>query len=132
MLKYGAIQSLTGVIAIGAENAIGTPPSWILSYQGLSDVKYNKQNEIISAGNEYNLLKWYKGHNKLPPYQLFNKTPFKQSDFDVEIIDDPVWTIEQVDYTNTDLVVSVPVCYGLSQATIAPQDTKDEHNCNML
>lgn len=132
MIKWGIIQPLTGGIAFGGEAAIGMPPSWIISYPGLTSVKRNKNGDITSVGNEYGLLKWYKDHNKLPPYQIFNKEPFKQTGLDIDLIDDPVWTNEKVDYTDTDLVVSVPVCSGLSQATIASQDTKDERNCNML
>lgn len=132
MIKWGIIQPLTGGVAFGGENAIGTPPAWIISYPGLTAVKYNKQGELTSVGNEYGLLKWYKDHDKLPPYQLFNKAPFEQTGLDVDLIDDPEWTTEKVDYSGTDLVVSVPVCSGLSQATIASQDTKDERNCNML
>lgn len=131
-IKWGIIQPLTGGMYFGARNALGTPASWILSYPGLTTVKYNKQGEITSVGNEYGLLKWCKEHNELPPYQLFNKSPFDRTGFDVDIINDSEWSTEKVDYSNTDLVVSVPVCSGLSQATIASQDTKDERNCNML
>ena len=132
MIKWGIIQPLTGGVAFGGEAAIGTTPSWIISYPGLTDVKHNKDGKMTSVGNEYGLLKWYKDHSKLPPYQVFNKKPFQQTNLDVDLIDDPVWTNGKVDYSNTDLVVSVPVCSGLSQATIASQDTKDERNCNML
>ena len=132
MIKWGIIQPLTGGMAFGGEAAIGTQPSWIISYPGLTSVKHNKNGDITSVGNEYGLLKWYKDHNKLPPYQIFNKEPFKQTSLDIDLIDDPVWTNGKVDYADTDLVVSVPVCSGLSQATIASQDTKDERNCNML
>lgn len=131
-IKWGIIQPLTGGMGLGARNAIGCPASWILSYPGLTSVKHNKQGEPTSVGNEYGYLKWLKDHSELPPYQVFNKSPFQQTDLDVEIIDDPEWTTEKVDYSNTDLVVSVPVCSGLSQATIASQDTKDVRNCNML
>lgn len=131
-IKWGIIQPLTGGMAFGSEAAVGAQPSWIISYPGLTSVKCNKDGDITSVGNEYGLLKWYKDHNKLPPYQVFDKEPFKQTDFNINLIDDPVWTTEKVDYSNTDLVVSVPVCSGLSQATIASQDTKDERNCNML
>lgn len=131
-IKWGCIQPLLGGIAFGARNAIGYPAAWIISYPGLTSVKRNKQSEPTSVGNEYGLLKWFKDHNELPPYQVFNKSPFQQTGLDVDLIDDPVWSTEKVDYSNTDLVVSVPVCSGLSQATIASQDTKDERNCNML
>ena len=132
MIKWGIIQPLTGGMAFGGEAAVGAPPSWVISYPGLTSVKRNKQGDITSVGNEYGLLKWWKDHDELPPYQVFNKAPFQQTDLDVDLIDDPEWTTEKVDYSNTDLVVSVPVCSGLSQATIASQDTKDERNCNML
>jgi site-specific DNA-cytosine methylase len=131
-IKWGIIQPLSGGMYWGARNATGCPAAWILSYPGLTSVKRNKDGEMTSVGNEYGLLKWCKDHNELPPYQLFNKSPFDKTDFDVDIVDDPVWSTEKVDYSNTDLVVSVPVCSGLSQATIASQDTKDERNCNML
>lgn len=132
MIKYGIIQPLTGGIICGAINALGYAPSWIISYPGLTDVKHDKSGNVTSVGNEYGILKWLKDHNELPPYQVFNKQPFENTSLDVDLIDDPVWTTEKVDYSDTDLVVSVPVCSGLSQATIAPQDTKDERNCNML
>lgn len=132
MIKWGIIQPLTGGVYWGGKAAIGAPPSWIISYPGLTSVNRNKQGEPTSVGNEYGLLKWCKDHNELPPYQVFNKAPFQQTDFDVELIDDHEWTTKKVDYSNTDLVISVPVCSGLSQAIIAPQDTKDERNYNML
>lgn len=131
-MKYGIIQPLSGGIGFAAKAAVGKSPDWIISYPGLTEVKHDKDGNISSVGNEYGYLKWLKDHGELPPYQVFNKSPFQQTDLDVEIIDDPEWTTEKVDYSNTDLVVSVPVCSGLSQATIASQDTKDERNCNML
>ena len=131
-MKWGCIQPLSGGIYFGAREAIRCPASWILSYPGLTEVKHDKNGKVTSVGNEYGLLKWCKDHNELPPYQIFNKKPFDNSSLDVDLLDDPVWTNEKVDYSNTDLVVSVPVCSGLSQATIAPQDTKDDRNCNMM
>lgn len=131
-MKWGCIQPLTGGMYWGARNAVGCPASWIISYPGLTSVKYDKDHNMTAVGNEYGLLKWCKDHNELPPYKVFNKAPFQQTDFNIELVDDPVWSTGNVDYSDTDLVVSVPVCSGLSQATIAPQDTKDERNCNML
>jgi site-specific DNA-cytosine methylase len=131
-IKYGVIQPLSGGMVFGAINSLGYNPSWIISYPGLSDIKTDKSGNATSVGNEYNLLKWFKDHNCIPPYQLFNKAPFQQTDLNVELIDSYEWTIEKVDYSNTDLVLSVPVCSGLSQATIASEDTKNERNCNML
>ena len=54
-IKWGCIQPLTGGMYLGAEEAIGHPAEWILSFNGLDDVKYDKDNNIVSAGNEYNL-----------------------------------------------------------------------------
>lgn len=132
MIKWGCIQPLTGGMYYGTREAVGCPASWIISYPGLTDAKQDKDGNLTSVGNEYGLLKWCKDHNELPPYQVFNKKPFAKSDLNVNLINDPVWTTESVDYSDTDLVVSVPVCSGLSQATIAPQDTKDDRNCNMM
>lgn len=132
MVKYGIIQPLTGGVVCGAIDAFGYAPSWIISYPGLTDVKHDKSGNITSVGNEYNILKWLKDHDSLPPYQVFDKKPFQQTDLNVAIKDDPVWTTNKVDYSNTDLVISVPVCSGLSQATIAPQNTKDDRNHNMM
>ncbi len=132
-IKWGCIQPLTGGMYIGTENAIGCKADWVLSYPGLSDIKLNQDGTIREAGNEYNLLMWCKKRNEIPAYQLFNRKPFDDVDVDnVEIIDDSVWTTEKVDTKDTDIVVSVPVCSGLSQATIAKDDTKDARNNNMI
>ena len=132
-IKWGCIQPLTGGMYIGAENAIGHKANWVLSYPGLSNIKLNLDGSIREAGNEYNLLMWCKKRNELPPYQLFNRKPFDAVDIEnVEIIDDDVWTNEKVNTKNTDIVVSVPVCSGLSQVTIAKDDTKNARNNNMI
>ena len=133
-IKWGCIQPLTGGMYIGAKNATNTNASWILSYPGLADVKTNEAGELVNVGNEYNLLKWLEKNNLETAYQLFDRNPFDSfSDVsDTNIIDDETWTKQKVNYKNTDLVVSVPVCSGLSQATIAKNDTKDLRNNNML
>ena len=131
-IKYGIIQPLTGGWVFAAKNALGYPASWIISYPGLTDVKKNKKGEITHVGNEYGVLKWLKEHNELPPYQLFNKSMFQETDLDVNLIDDPVWSTTPVDYKDTDLVVSLPVCAGLSMASRGSAELKNEHNRNML
>ena len=55
-IKWAAIQPLTGGMYLGAEEAIGHPAEFILSFKGLTDVKYNKEGEMTSVANEYNLL----------------------------------------------------------------------------
>lgn len=131
-LKWGCIQPLTGGMYIGARNAFGKPAAWVISYPGLTNIKRNDSGEITVAGNEYNLLDWCKRNNELPPYKIINKNPFTDTPLDVELIDDPVWSTGEIDFSNTDIVVSVPVCSGLSAATIAHSETKNTKNCNMI
>lgn len=134
-IKWGCIQPLTGGMYIGAEKAFGYPASWIISYPGLSKFKMKKDKTIGSVGNEYNLLEWLKRNEKLPPYFLFNKKPTDGSlDTNVEIIKDDEWsTTDMPDFEGTDIVVSVPVCSGLSSATAGITDeNRNARNCNML
>lgn len=132
-LKWGCIQPLTGGMYIGARNAIGKPADWVISYPGLTDTKKDNNGNLTKVANEYHLLDWCKRNNELPKYKIFNKKPFEQMlPNDVELIDDPVWSTGDIDLSNTDIVVSVPVCSGLSQATIANEDTKNERNYNMI
>ena len=132
-IKWGCIQPLTGGMYIGARNAIGKPADWIISYPGLTDVKLNKNGELGKVGNEYHLLSWCKKNNELPPYKVFNKKPFEvMNAHDVELIDVEGWSTSDIDFSNTDIVVSVPVCSGLSQATIASDEAKQQRNYNMI
>ena len=132
-IKWGCIQPLTGGMYIGAKQAIGHPASWILSYPGLTDTKTKLDGTLGQVGNEYNLLMWCKKHNELPPYKVFNKKPFEDCDINnVELLDVEGWSTGDVDLSDTDIVVSVPVCSGLSQATIAKSETKVQRNCNMV
>ena len=57
-IKWASIQPLTGGMYLGAEEAIGHPAEFILSFKGLTDVKYNKEGEMTSVANEYNLLEY--------------------------------------------------------------------------
>lgn len=132
-IKWGCIQPLTGGMYIGARNAIGTPASWVVSYPGLTDVKLTKDGTPGKVGNEYHLLDWCKKRNELPPYKVFNKKPFEQMDpHNVELLDVEGWSTGDIDFSDTDIVVSVPVCSGLSQATIASAEAKQERNYNMV
>ena len=132
-LKWGCIQPLTGGMYIGARKAIGKPADWIISYPGLTDVKLTKDGNIGKVANEYHLLSWCKKNNELPPYKVFNKKPFEvMRTSDVELINVEGWSTSDIDFTNTDIVVSVPVCSGLSQATIASDEAKEERNYNMI
>lgn len=134
-IKWGCIQPLTGGMYIGAEYAIGKPASWVISYPGLCDVKYKQDGSIGSAGNEYNFLQWCKKRNEIPPYFVFDRKIFDTNiNVDnINILLNETWSTEnKPSFKDTDIVVSVPVCSGLSQATIAEDDTKDERNSNMI
>ena len=125
-LKWGCIQPLTGGMYIGARNAIGHDAEWIISYKGLADTKTNKEGIITSAGNEYSLLTWLNKHDINVPYFTFGHAMFNNIPLsDVELSGTP-------DFNDIDIVVAVPVCSGLSAATIADQNTKDTRNGNMV
>ena len=131
-IKWGCIQPLTGGMYIGALEAIGHDAEFILSYDGLDEAKVNKDGELGTVGNEYNLLQWLKSHGKNVPYYKIHRPMF---DANVEEMN-PEITYEGMnktpDYEGLDLVVAVPVCSGLSMATSATMDTKNARNCNML
>lgn len=132
-IKWGCIQPLTGGMYIGAEEAIGHKAEWILSFNGLDDVKFNKDGNITSAANEYNLIKYLENNNRCPKYykiyehgmfsnDIYNYNPtIKLNDIE-----------ETPDYNDLDLVVAVPVCSGLSIVTKGSKETKDTKNNNML
>jgi site-specific DNA-cytosine methylase len=132
-IRWASIQPLTGGMYLGAEEAIGHPAEFILSYKGLSDVKYDKSGEnIVDAGNEYNLLEYLKKHNRCPKYYQLHKGMF---DMDLENMNPEIYLNDELEtpsYDNLDLVVAVPVCSGLSMVTTATDDTKNARNCNML
>ena len=125
-IKWGCIQPLTGGMYLGAELAIGNKASWIISYPGLTDVKYEKDGKTIrSTGNEFNLTEYLKKVNRSVPYFTFNHGMFDNIPInEAKISGNP-------DFNSMDIVVAVPVCSGLSQATIADDKTKDARNCNM-
>lgn len=134
-IKWCAIQPLTGGMYLGTEEAIGHKAEFILSYPGLGDVsKTDEQGNVISAGNEYSLMKYLEKKNDLPDYRVFNRKMFQNdNDMNPEILTSQ-WSKSDtpLDYSDMDLCIAVPVCAGLSQATIASGDTKDARNCNMI
>ena len=71
-IRWAAIQPLTGGMYLGAEEAIGHPAEFILSYKGL-DVAKEKDGKLTSVANEYNLLEYLKKHNRCPKYYQFKK-----------------------------------------------------------
>jgi len=131
-IKWAAIQVLTGGMYLGAEEAIGHPAEWIMSFEGLCDVTYSKKtNEMAGVGNEYNLVKYLEKHNRMVPYYTIHNGMF---DIDVNCMDPFISkdNEEQTpDYDNIDIVVGVPVCSGISMVTKASKETKESRNCNM-
>lgn len=133
-IRWGAIQPLTGGMYIGAEQAIGNKAEWIISFPGFCDCKLDESGNIVDANNEYNLVKYLEKHDKLPPYYTFNRKPFN-TNYTIENIEikDKDGNVVNPDYNDIDIVVSVPVCSGLSMLTSnASEDTKEEKNSNMI
>lgn len=133
-LKWGCIQPLTGGMYLGAERAIGTPASWIISYPGLADeILDKKTNEVIDAANERNLVNYLTKHNRMPDYFVMNRT-MTQYDEDVH----PVYTLNgetaTPDINDMDLVVAVPVCAGLTMGSnpVTRAERKEENNCQII
>ncbi|MBQ3414852.1 MAG: DNA cytosine methyltransferase [Clostridia bacterium] len=125
-IKWCAIQPLTGGMYLGAEKAIGHPAEFILTYPGNGDPR----------GNEYNLMMYLDKVGRRPEYKILNRKPFQDDeDMNPEILNHERWTInpdKELDYSNIDVCVAVPVCSGLSNATIGSQESKNTRNCNML
>ena len=136
-IKWCAIQPLTGGMYIGAEQAIGHKAEFILSFPGLGDAdKVDKETgEVLSAGNEYSLMKYLDKKNDRPDYRVFNRAMFQyDDDLDPEITESQ-WSLSSgpLDYSNMDLCVAVPVCSGLSRASFTmTNDERKKKNCNML
>ena len=132
-LKWAALQPLTGGMYLGAEEAIGHPAEFIISYPGFDAPKYNKQGELVDAGNEYHLKTYLEKHNRMPAYYQFDREPFQNdNDMNPQILKDGQ-PVETPNYEDIDLVVAVPVCAGLSGATSnATAEVKASRNCNMV
>ena len=135
-IKWCAIQPLTGGMYIGAEEAIGHKAEFILSYPGLAEPNIDEEtNEVISAGNEYSLMKFLEKRNDLPDYRVFNRAMFQNdNDLNPEILTTR-WSQSDkpLDYSDMDLCIAVPVCSGLSRASATmAAETRDERNCNMI
>ena len=130
-IKWAAIQPLTGGMYLGAEEAFGYPAEWILTYDGLDEIKRNKEGNITAVSNEAYLLNYLKKVNREVPYYKMNREMF---DCNVDDMN-PEITLDgepaKPDY-DVDVVVAVPVCSGLSMVTSAKDDTRNERNCNML
>lgn len=131
-IRWAAIQPLTGGMFLGAEEAIGHSPEWILAYEGLDEIKKDKDGNITSVGNEAYLLRYLEKVGRSVPYYKMQRSTF---DPDLTNLDPQILLNGEVatpNYENLDIVVAVPVCSGLSMVTSAKDDTKSQRNCNML
>jgi len=136
-IKWCAIQPLTGGMYLGTEKAVGCKAEFILTYPGFGDPIYNKKTDtLVGGGNEYHLMTYLNKVNRRPEYKVLNRKPFQNdNDMNPEIMNHDVWTLnpdKELDYSNMDLCVAVPVCSGLSTATRGSQEAKDARNCNMV
>ena len=135
-IKWCAIQPLTGGMYLGTEKVIGHPAEFILSYPGVGDPIFNKEKTLICGGNEYHLMTYLDKVGRRPEYKVFNRKMFQNdNDMNPEIINSDLWTKnpdKNLDYSNMDLVVAVPVCSGLSTATNGSAEAKEARNCNMI
>jgi site-specific DNA-cytosine methylase len=133
-IKWGCIQPLTGGMYLGAEKAIGTPAAWIISYPGLTDLVVDKKTgEVVDAANERNLVNYLTKHNRMPDYFVMNRT-MTQNDEDLTPEYRLNGEVTTPDLVDMDLVVSVPVCAGLTMGSnpVTRADRKDEMNCQMI
>lgn len=133
-IKWCALQPLTGGMYFGTESAVGHPAEFIISYPGFADVINDKNGNLIDANNEYHLVKYLEKVNRTVPYYTFDRKPFDDlGDFkNTRLMKEGV-EVPHPDYSNMDLVVAVPVCSGLSLATLgASNETLMLRNNNMI
>ena len=135
-IKWGAIQPLTGGMYLGTEKAVNCKAEFILTYPGFGDPVFDKEGNIVGGGNEYHLMTYLDKVGRRPEYKVLNRKPFQNDDdMNPEILNHERWTLnlnKDLDYSNMDLIVAVPVCSGLSTATIGTQEAKEARNCNMI
>lgn len=131
-IKYALLQPLTGGAAIGTKNAVGHNAEFIISYPGFDSCSKNSDGDVVRASNEYHLLKYLEKKNESVPYYQFDRAPFQDGmDMNPKFIHNGNESAHP-DYTDLDLVVAVPVCSGLSTATVGNAETKRTRNNNML
>ena len=51
-IRYAVLQPLSGGMYLAAENAIGHPAEFIISYPGFDAQKHDKDGKLVDAGNE--------------------------------------------------------------------------------
>jgi len=132
-IKWVCIQPLTGGMYLGAEEAIGNTAECILSFKGLNETKVSPKTKKESCGNEYHLTQYLKKVGRMPEYLMFKDRKMYSMDFSTDVeLENENGDIVDKNFEDIDIVVSVPVCSGLSSANSGGnQSQKDERNCNM-
>lgn len=132
-IKWAAIQPLTGGFYLGAEEAIGCPADFILSFPGFADIKRDKNTgEMTSVANEYHLINYLQKHDRMPDYRVFDREAFNPDmNTKVNILETQFSKGDGPNFDNLDLVIALPVCSGISMATSGTAQNKDMKNCNM-
>ena len=140
-IKWGIIQPLTGGMYLGAEKAIGHPADWIISYPSLTDYVKDKNGNIVDALNERNIFNYHKDNNRLPAWYYMDRGYLNNDEMLQDTEHRPAYTLheeqvgqypEQPNLFGIDLVCAVPVCAGLSMASTANADRKDQCNAQMI
>ena len=129
-IKWACIQPLTGGMYLGAEEAIGHPAEFILSFEGLDSVSLKKDGSVGRVGNENYLKRYLEKHGKMPAYYQIQGGLFDMlGREDFKIVKDGEESVP--DYTNLDLVAAVPICAGLSTASTGSKEDRERKNTNM-
>lgn len=139
-IKWGIVQPLTGGMYLGAERAFGHPAEWVISYPGLTDYVTDKEGNIVDAANERNIFNYLKDNNRLPAWYYMNRGYLNNDEMLQDTDHCPEYTLHeelvdapaQPDITDMDFVCAVPVCAGLSMASNANADRKDQCNAQMI
>jgi len=136
-LTWAAIQPLTGGAYFAGEQSFGKQANWILSYPGLEKEIFGKDGSLRGIGNERHFLEYLKKKKKLPPYVQFNRGMFDDINGPVAITNDNEYSNanfnpEDTTLKSVDLIVSVPVCSGLSAANTADHGKDDSMKNNNL
>jgi site-specific DNA-cytosine methylase len=128
-IKWACIQPLTGGMYLGAEEAIGHPAEFILSFNGLDNASIKKDGSFGNVSNEHYLKTYLTKKERMPLYYQIDGDWLNMSEDNVTIKLNG--EISNPDYSNLDLVVAVPICAGLSKASSASDEVKDLKNNNM-
>lgn len=81
--------------------------------------------KVKQANNEYHLYEYLKKHNRMP--QLFFFKDKMLGDYNMLNYGIP----DGADFSNTDVVIALPICSGLSTASNFSAEARELRNCNL-